>query len=66
MSDERDPVRFVTPLLPYFDEIVTNEAGDKQFLDESGNNFPGTIFEGDPDVGRPVADEPGDLRVTGG
>jgi len=30
-----------------FDEIVTNAADEKQFLDESGNNFHGTIHEGD-------------------
>ena len=30
-----------------FDEIVNNADGEKQFLDESGNNFHGTIHEGD-------------------
>lgn len=43
-----------------FDEIVTNEDGVKQFLDESGNNFPGTIYEGDPDLDN----DPGTLTVN--
>ena len=33
-----------------FDEVVTNADDERQFPDESGNNFPGTIHEGDPDV----------------
>jgi len=41
-----------------FDEIVINADGVKQFLDESGNNLPGTIYEGDLDVDF----EPGMLR----
>lgn len=41
-----------------FDEIVTNADGVKQFLDESGNNLPGTIFEGDD-----LDADPGTLTV---
>lgn len=43
-----------------FDEIVTNDDGVKQFLDESGNDFPGTIHEGDPDTDV----EPGTLTLN--
>jgi hypothetical protein len=31
-----------------FDEIVTMGDGIRQFVDKSGNDFPGTIYEGDP------------------
>ena len=43
-----------------FDEIVTNDEGERQFLDESGNDFPGTIHEGDAEVDI----EPGSLTLN--
>ena len=42
-----------------FDEIVTNGDGQKQFIDESGNDFRATVHEGDPDIDV----EPGTVTV---
>ena len=51
-----------------FDEIVTNADDEKEFLDESGNDFHGTIHEGDEfdiDPGTLTLDTENPLRGAG-